>query len=270
MLGVTKAGSLTALAAVVVTVAAAVLSSNLAPPGQALAQDASEPRLSIDADPTGNTATALDSREACVSVSKGDTFDVDVVVEGMTDLLAWEAYLSFNPDNVRITDRDVQFFTAATANGNAFDISESVPDNDAPYRVGAANITDSPEGSSGEGVLARLTMEAVGSGTSVLSVAPQETDAGTIGATLTDVNAEQISDSDDDGFFDGLIVDAQVAVDEPCPGSDAAGGNSSAIGGGGDEGGLAWWVFAAGAIGAVAVIGFGGAVLMARRRTGAG
>src|SRR3989304_3838486 len=105
MLGVTKAGSLTALVAVVVTVAAAVLSSNLAPPGQALAQGATEPQLGIDADPTGNTATAPDPRDPCVSVSEGDTFDVDVVVEGMTDLLAWEAYLSFNPDNVRIMDR---------------------------------------------------------------------------------------------------------------------------------------------------------------------
>lgn len=268
MLGVTKAGSLAALA-VVATVAAAVLSFHPAPTGQALAQGAAEPRLSIDADPTGNSATALDPRDACVFVSEGDTFDVDLIVEGMTDLVAWEAYLSFDPDSVRIMDRDVQYFTAATPNGSAFDISESTPDNDAPYRVGAANITDSPEASSGDGVLARLTLEAVGPGTSVLSVGPQETDVGTIGATLTDIDAKQIGDTNDDGFFDGLIVDAQVAVDEPCPGSGSADGPTSAIGGG-DEGGLAWWIFAAGAVGAVAVIGFGGAVLMARRRTGAG
>jgi hypothetical protein len=267
MLGVTKAGSLTAL--VVAILAAAVLSSTLALPARTLAQEATEPRLGIDADPTGNTATALDSRDACVSVSNGDTFDVDVIVEGVTDLLAWEAYVSFNPDSVRVMDRDVQFLTAATANGTAYDLSESVPDADDPYRVGAANITESPEAASGEGILARLTLEAVGSGTSVLSVAPQETSAGTIGATLTDVNGEQISDSDNDGFFDGLIVDAQVAVDEPCPGSEEAGGSTSAIGGG-DGGGLAWWVFVIGAASAIAVIGFGGAVLMARRRTGTG
>jgi hypothetical protein len=228
----------------------------LAPPS---ARAQTETSLGIDVDPTGNTATALSSRELCAEVSTGDTFQVDIVVQDVAQLSAWEAYLALDTSIVNIVDRDVQLFLANNPNGNAFDVSESVPENeqdDGLYRVGAAAIGgEDPVGVDGSGVLARLTLEAVGPGLTTLSI--KEQDTGTdlnVGPTLSDTEANKISDDDADGFFDGPLLDAEVAVDQACPGGDGVAPAGLASG---DDGGLAWWVFVAvaGAIAAAAVIG---------------
>lgn len=233
----------------------------------ALAQGSSS--LAIDVDPSGNTATLLDTRQVCVEVSSGDTFDIDITVENVEDLSAWEAYLGFDNDVVHVVGRDVQMFLTSSPGANAFDLSASVPhDSDTPYRVGAANIADPPEGVSGSGVLARLTLEAVGPGVTELSIGLQQSDIGQpAGPTLTDVNANQIADSDGDAFFDAPILGANVAVDESC---DASGANGpiTVLTGGGDEGGIAWWIFLAAAVGLVATAGIGGIALITLRRTG--
>jgi hypothetical protein len=48
-------------------------------------------RLGVDADPSRNTATALSTIEPCAAVHIGDTFDVDIFVSGVHDLLGWGA-----------------------------------------------------------------------------------------------------------------------------------------------------------------------------------
>jgi len=52
--------------------------------------------VGVDAEPDGNTATSLRVIDQCVSVAKDDTFSVDVFVTDVTNLLAWEAYFSFD------------------------------------------------------------------------------------------------------------------------------------------------------------------------------
>ena len=229
----------------------------------ALAQDS--PSLGIDVDPTGNSATLLGSRQVCLEVASGDSFDIDVTVENISDLSAWEVYLGYDASVIQVVDRDVQMFLTSAPGGNAFDLSESVPDNNDPFRIGAANIADPPEGVSGSGVLARLTLRAVGSGVTDLTVGPQPTDAGLpIGPTLTDVNAKQIGDSDGDSLFDSPILDAVIAVDESC---DTGGGAAIAVLGG-DDGGVAWWIFLAAAVGLVATAGMGGIAFITLRKAG--
>lgn len=225
------------------------------------------PTLAIDVDPTGNSATLLGTREVCIEVDNGATFDVDLTVENVTDLSAWTVYVGLDTDIVHVVDRDVQMFVASGPGANAFDFSNSVPhDADRPYLVGAANIADPPEGITGSGVLARLTLEAVGSGSTDLVAGLQPTSTGEpVGPTLTDVNGNQIADSDDDSFFDAPILDARVAVDEGCDGSVAEG--PTAVLGGGDSG-IAWWIFLAAAIGLVATAGIGGVALITLRKTG--
>lgn len=236
-------------------------------PPAALAQGT--PTLAIDVDPTGNSATLLDTRQVCIEVDSGDTFDIDLTVENVTDLSAWQVYLGFDNSVVNVVDRDVQMFVASGPAANAFDISGSVPHNeDRPYLVGAANIEDPPAGVSGSGVLARLTLTAVGSGVTDLTTGLQPTDIGQpVGATLTDVNGNQIADSDDDSFFDAPILDAKVAVDESCDGSGAVGPTAVL---GGDGSGIAWWVFLAAAVGLVVTAGAGGVALITLRRTDSG
>src|SRR3970282_703146 len=71
------------------------------------------PAIGIDASPAGNTATTLGKADSCVAVSKGDSFQVDVYASNVKDLLAWEAYLFFDKDLLRVTTRDVKLLQVA-------------------------------------------------------------------------------------------------------------------------------------------------------------
>lgn len=181
--------------------------------------------IGIDADPAGNTATSLDPIDSCVSVSNGETFQVDLFATDVVDLLAWEAYFTYDMTIVNILDRDVEMFQAANPGSNVFDVSEGLPDIDGWYRVAAADLAEPPAPDSGSGVLARLTLKAVGPGVSPASLSPIDLNGdGTIdlGPFLNDFQGEPILDLDRDGFFDGPIANAQIAVDTACPGGTPA------------------------------------------------
>ncbi len=60
--------------------------------------------LGGDSVPDGNSATSLGSRDACVSVDAGDTFQFDIVVSDVDDLVAWELYLRFDPAIIEVVD----------------------------------------------------------------------------------------------------------------------------------------------------------------------
>lgn len=233
--------------------------------GFARAQEA--PTLGIDVEPSDNRATSLGVRNVCIAVHKGDVFDVDITIDGAADLAAWETYLALDTSVISILDRNVQYLLSSVGDGNTFDTSESVPEDaadDGRFRVGGAIISDPPVGASGSGVLARLTMEATGSGIADLSVKPIPTEASQpVGPVLTDVNARQLGDSDGDSYFDGPTLDAAIAVDEDCP-SDSQG--AVAVLTGSDDGGISAWIFAAAALGIVLTAGFGGIALFRLRR----
>ena len=222
------------------------------------------PSIGVDVDPTGNEATMVGTRNVCLEVRKGDKFQIDLVAEDMTALSAWEAYMNFDDGVVNVLDRDVQQFLATATGGNVFDLSESVPDDKAPYRVGGANISDPPTGVDGSGVLARLTVKAVGPGLSTISLAPIQLDVGKIGPTFADVDGARIGDANGDSFFDGPFLDGQIAVDQPCPGGEGVSPASLA----GGSGGLAWWVFLAIAGGIAAAAGIGSVAFFRLRRAG--
>jgi len=198
--------------------AAAMLAGVIVRGGESTAQTATS--IGVDADPAGNTATSLGPIDSCVSISIGDTFDVDIFVMDVVDLLAWEVYFVYDGSIISIVDHDVQMFQAANADSNIFDLSEVLPDLDARYGLAAADLADPPAPDSGSGVLTRLTLKAVGPGLSPASVPPIDfNDDGTIdlGPFLNNLRGEGIDDLDGDGFFDGQIFDAQIAVDTACP-----------------------------------------------------
>jgi len=232
----------------------------------------SAPVLGIDADPTGNADTSLGDRQFCIQVAKGDTFQVDITTENVSGLTAWEAYLKLDNKVVHVTDKDTQLFLASAPGSNTFDLSESTPegdDDDGRYRVGAANLSEQPAGVDGSGVLARLTLEAVRSGVSDLSIAPSATTVGTpVGPVLTDKDANHIGDKDNDGLFDGPTLDARVAVDQPCTEGAAGAGQPVSSGIGGGDSGVPVWAIVAAAMGAVAMVGVGGAAFFRLRRAG--
>ena len=176
--------------------------------------------VGVDADPTGNTATSLGPIESCVSVATGDTFEVDVFVMDVVDLLAWETTFVYDDAIISIVDHDLQMFQAANPGSNVLDISENLPDTDGQYRLSGADIGDPLSPDSGSGVLASLTLKAIGPGVSPARLASIDVDGdGTadLATFLTDVRNDPISDSDDDGVFDGPLFDAEIAVDTACP-----------------------------------------------------
>lgn len=176
--------------------------------------------LGVDADPAGNAAASLGTIQSCVSVSSGQIFQVDVFIADVVDLLAWEAYFVYDPAIIGVVEQDVQMFQAANAGSQVFDTSEVLPDQDGRYRISAVDIAEPAAPDSGSGVLARLTLRAVSAGVSPASL-PLVDISGDgrpdLGPTLTDVAGNTIADVDGDGFFDGPISDAWIAVDTPCP-----------------------------------------------------
>jgi hypothetical protein len=187
--------------------------------GQASAQ---EPlTVGVDADPTGNTATSLGSIDPCVSVDKGATFDIDLIVTNVEDLRGWEVYFSFDDNVVTVVDLDVEMFQAVDEGSSVFNGSQDLGSiSGGLFRVGAVDIGAGSEADSGSGVLARLTLEATGSGLSpALLPLLDENEDGTIdlGPRLSDPQFEPIGDTTGDPYFDGTIVQAQIAVGMPCP-----------------------------------------------------
>lgn len=214
--------------------------------------------LAIDADPTGNSETSLGPQDSCVSVSQGDTFEIDVTITDVTDLLAWEASFTYDPEVVQLTDRDVELFQAADGDSTIFDVSQSTPDSDGMYGLGAVDTADPEAPDSGSGVLARLTLEAVGPGASPLAIPEIDLNDDTVpdrGPVLRNVAGEAIGDEDGDGMFDGPVSDAQVVVDGSCPKEGA-----------GEDGGFPWWILG---IVLVAVVGGGLIAYRASRRRSA-
>ena len=188
------------------------------PPWDAAAQQGLS--IGVDADPAGNTATSLDSIEPCVQVGNGDTFQIDIFVTGVDDLTAWEVYFSFDGDVVNVTDRDVEMFQAAGEGSSVFDASDVLPSSGGLYRVGAVDLSQPPVPESGSGVLARLTLEAVGAGLSpaILTTIDADNDGKIdIGPQLSDAELKPLGDANGDGFFDGPFLGAQIAVGRDCP-----------------------------------------------------
>lgn len=176
--------------------------------------------LGVDADPIGNTATSLGTIEPCISVSINDTFDIDIFITDVTDLLGWEAYFVYDMSVANIIGRNVQMFQAANPGSNVFDASEALPDADGQYRLAAVDIAEPLAPDSGSGVLARLTLQAVGAGVSPANLALldiNEDGTADLGPSLTDIQGAHIGDMDGDTLFDGPISSARIAVDTACP-----------------------------------------------------
>jgi hypothetical protein len=131
--------------------------------------------IGIDADPTGNTAASLGSIDASRTVACGDTFEMDLFIRDVTDLLAWSVSLKYDPTVLRIKGQDVQMFQAANAGSDVRDRSLGDPAlaggwGGGYYDVTAADIGEPAAPDSGSGVLARLTLAAVGTGVSPVSL----------------------------------------------------------------------------------------------------
>lgn len=198
--------------------AVAILTTSAVHPPHSGAQEPVS--LAVDADPSENTATSLGPTDQCVAVQPGESFQVDIIVRDVEDLLGWEAQVIYDVSVLRLTDRDVKLFLAANAGSNIFDASDPTPDTDGRYRIAGADIADPPAPDSGSGVLARLTFEALSPGVSLIALPLLDSNGDgrpDFGPILTTVSGERVGDSDGDTLYDGPTSDAWIAVGTACP-----------------------------------------------------
>jgi MYXO-CTERM domain-containing protein len=222
------------------------------------------PEVGIDAVGEGNSATEVGAIDGCIEVAIGDEVTVDLYVKDVDDLLAWQMWLQYDPAIVEVASRDVEQFLATADDANVFDASDQTPDSDGRYAILATNLSDSPDGTSGSGVLAHITLNAVGPGIAELDLRAEDIDDnGEIdrGPYMKDVDAEVIGDTNDDTFFDGTLRNAAIAVDADC------GEAQVSVSGGEDDSSPLLYIVAGVAAGVV-VLGLAAVLLMRRRRPG--
>jgi len=130
--------------------------------------------VDIDDDDDGmpdNAATSLGTIDPCISVSKGATFDVDIFMTDLIELKMWNVMFRYDPSAVSVVDRDVQMLLAASAGSQVKDQSYGDPGLSGAYDLLASDVSEEADvHESSSGVLARLTLEAVRSGTSEIGV----------------------------------------------------------------------------------------------------
>jgi hypothetical protein len=188
----------------------AVLGLLLGSPSEAGRASQVTTALGIDANAAGNSDTSLGQIDPCVSVAAGESFDVDVFVTDVVDLMAWQATLIYDPSVLRVTETNVELFLASGEPGRMINLSDLPPNQDGTYDFAVVAITPGGEGHNGTGLLARAKLEAVATGTSFLTLGH---------VILGDSSSQAIGDLNGDDMFDGPIADAQVWVGEPCPSS---------------------------------------------------
>lgn len=115
--------------------------------------------VGVDADPTGNSATSLGTIDDCKEVAEGQSFDIDIYIQDVSDLGGFAFRLTYEPSILTVTARDPGFFLGP----GGMEVGDLLPDRDGNWYYGYAGSTDS-----GSGVLMRVTLEAVGTGISPL------------------------------------------------------------------------------------------------------
>ena len=191
--------------------AAVALTISATAAGQASGQ--ATPTLGIDVNSDGNSASVLGAVQDCRTLNAGDTIDIDVFVKDVEELSGFQFALVYNSDVVHLTDSNDQLFLTTLEGSNLVSLSDPTPDSDGVYTAAATEFGEiGATDESGEGALMRFTLEAVGAGESLLSLFEV-----ILTTTSPDGSSVPISPSDpDSSFFLGPVLNAALAVDEPC------------------------------------------------------
>jgi len=195
--------------------------------------------LQIDVDTTGNTATSYPSAvDTCVEISSAASQIIDIVVgpggiPATTPLRSFQFSLTYNASVVNVSAVNTSQLLNANAGSSVFGASEATPGSDGSHTIGALDIGVAA-GETGPGIIARVTLLAVGTGTSPLTIGlgaggaalftsgPTVIPISNVGTATIAVNSPGAcaGDADGDGVPDGSDL---------CPGT-AVGAQVDAIG----------------------------------------
>src|SRR3990172_13084249 len=143
--------------------------------------------VGIDTDTTGNSALALGTIQSCRVISFGTIIDVDIYVQGIDDIAAFDAYIKYDKTKIAITkpgsssqgqnSRFLLHHAQPSPPGNSFtNLSEALPDTLTPgeYSIGGFDSVVIPgvqdpypntnPAQHGDGVLVRLEIQGIGTG----------------------------------------------------------------------------------------------------------
>lgn len=163
----TKIPAAAMAAALVMTAAVAGLSAS---GGQGTTEASPGVTLGVDVNTAGNTATSLGSIDTSRTVACGDTFEVDIYINDVTNLWVWTLSLAYNSDVLFVTNREVHMFLESSPGSAVDDISYGDRALGGGYDLGARDDAEPAAPDSGSGVLVRLTLLARGEGSSSLSL----------------------------------------------------------------------------------------------------
>ncbi|MDO8614945.1 MAG: cohesin domain-containing protein [Dehalococcoidia bacterium] len=137
--------------------------------------------IGIDTDPTDNQALSLGTIESCRVVQPGDSFEVDVFAKGIppaaglsNGLSGFAFNVKYDPAIIKVTAINTDLMLSGAGPRNPFEVADPLPDSDGSFRIDEADLSRNFE--SGDGVLLRLTLQAVGPGLSTLIVGDDEAD----------------------------------------------------------------------------------------------
>ena len=174
--------------------------------------------MSLDLDPSGNSATVLGTREDCAIITVNgvmdgdedsiDAVDVDVTATNIPTthrMIAFGGTIGYSEANLTIEAVNINLLLAANSPSSTFNASEPLPDeNGDNYWINSAADSSSGQGEAGSGVLSRFTVRA-DSGAS----------PGAYSVALTD--ALHIA-TDGNGYVADATVGGYIAIDAACPG----------------------------------------------------
>ena len=213
--------------------AALILGTAVLTPGGPRAQAQQAATVTVDVDPTCNTATSLGDADACISVAgaAGTSFQIDVTVATIpsgTAVTGFNYFLRFDDSRLQVKTKDHNFLLLS-AGGDLVDVGESVPDTETPHTVAMADLAvGTSETGPLSGTLGRYTFE-------VKVNAP---------AGLATFSLASLGIFDEEGREVPLAgsLDGFVSVGQPCPTTlppqeRAPDGTSQSDGDGGGDGG---------------------------------
>jgi len=146
---------------------------------------ASSTVIAVDMMPEGNSATSVGPIQSCLSVSSGDTFDVDVTVTDVQELAGFQVRLNFDPQVVQIQGRQANFLLGE-GGLEAGDIN--FPVTSGSWYYGYTNLP----AQSGPGVLVRVTLKALASGSTKLSLPLGPLDTALIDSSFSYIEVEGV------------------------------------------------------------------------------
>jgi len=197
-----------------------VLASGSLQPARASHSTATADRIAIDTDISGNTATAVGTLNSCAIIpTVGGTAQIDVLVgpvgiPSARPLIGFGFDLNYNPSLVNVSAENHNLLLASKFGSSLFaagDETLGLPDSDGSFNESTADLGPIPSSAeTGPGVLSRITLTAVATGTSPLTltgVGLLDTQSEVI-PVVTTLNAFVIvgsgscTDTDGDGIID--------------------------------------------------------------------